>query len=317
MFGGTIIIFFTFIATAILRAEGDVKRSMWVMMLGAIINIFLDPIFIYTLGFGIAGAAWATMISMSISSILLFYWLFIKQDSFVNFNFKKFSWDKNILNDISRVGIPASVMQVSMSLTMLIMNLIIVSISGKNGVAVYTIGWRVVTVAILPLVGMATAVTSVSGASYGAKDLNKLETSFYYSIKFGMIIATIAGIFTFVLSPQITAVFTYAEKTTEIADELILFLQIIFLFYPGVALGMFSSAMFQGTGKGTNALIVTILRTLVLAPPFTLLFAFYFQLDLVGIWWGLVCANLIGSIIAFTWARSYINDLKLEFLKEK
>ncbi len=313
MFAGTIIIFFQLVSTSILRAEGDANRAMWVMMFGAGLNIVLDPIFIYTLNFGVAGAAIATVLSMAISSMVIFYWIFIKKDTFITLNFKRFRWEKNILRDISKVGIPASIMQVSMSFTMLIMNLIIVVIAGNDGIGTYTLGWRVVTVAILPLVGMATAVTSVTGASYGAKDFEKLKISFYYSIRIGLTIAIAVAIITFIFAQQITAVFTWGEDTGEIAKQMIIFLQIVCLFYPGVAFGMFSSSMFQGTGKGTNALIVTILRTVILAPPLALLFAYVFEMDLIGVWWGLVAANLMGSLIAFSWARLYLNDLKLKF----
>jgi putative MATE family efflux protein len=315
MFGGTIIIFFQMIATSILRAEGDVKRTMWAMTLGATLNIFLDPIFIYTFGLGIAGAAWATMLSMSISSSILFYWLFIKKDTFVTFKLRSFKWNRDIIKDISSVGIPASVMQMSMAFTMLITNLIIVYVAGEIKVAVFTVGWRIVTVAVLPLIGISTAVTSVTGAAFGAKNLDKLKISYNYAIKLGLLIASIAGIVTFIFAPQITSVFTYAEDTAAIAGDITVFLQVICLFYPGVAFGMFSSAMFQGTGKGTNALIVTIIRTLVLAPPFALIFAIYFDLNLVGIWLGMVVANLTGSMIAYAWARLYIKNLKHTFNK--
>jgi putative MATE family efflux protein len=326
MFGGTIIIFFSMVATSILRAEGDAKRTMWVMTFGAVLNIFLDPIFIYHslrigttvipgLGLGIAGAAWATIISMIISSLILFYWLFIKRDTYVSFNLTSFKWDRDIIKDISNVCIPASVMQMSMAFTMLITNLIIVYVANEDGVAVFTVGWRIVTVAILPLIGISTAVTSVTGAAFGAKNLDKLKISYNYSIKLGLLIASIAGIITFIFAPQITSVFTLAEETAAIAGDITVFLQVICLFYPGVAFGMFSSAMFQGTGKGTNALIVTIIRTLVLAPPFALIFAIYFDLNLVGIWLGLVVANLTGSMIAYSWARLYINSLKHVFNK--
>ena len=278
MFAGTIVIFFSMIATSLLRAEGDAKRSMWVMMLGAILNICLDPIFIYTLDLGVAGAAWATMISMSISSLILFYWLFIRKDTYVSFDLRRFHWKKDIVTDISRVGIPASVMQAAMAFTMLIMNLIIVWLASEDGVAVFTIGWRVVTIAVLPLIGIATAVTSVTGAAFGAKKLNKLKISYFYSIKLGLVISVIVGIVTFIFAPEIAAVFTHAKDAALIKDDIILFLQINCFFYPGVAFGMFSSAMFQGTGKGMNALAVTILRTVVLAPPLGLIFALYFNL---------------------------------------
>jgi putative MATE family efflux protein len=305
------------VATSILRAEGDAKRAMWIMMFGAILNIFLDPIFIYTFGLGVAGAAWATIISMSIASLIVFYWLFIKKDTYVSLNFRSFKWDKEIMRDISKVGVPASMMQVSMAFTMLIMNLILILIAGKDGVAVFTIGWRVVTVAILPLIGVATAVTSVTGAAFGAKNINKLKISYFYSIKLGLIIATIAGVITFIFAPQITAVFTTGEGSERIADDLILFLRVICLFYPGVAFGMFSSAMFQGTSEGTKSLLVTVFRTLILAPPLALAFAIYMNMGILGIWIGMVIANIIGSMVAFTWAMVFIKGLRSSFKKDK
>jgi putative MATE family efflux protein len=329
MFGGTLIIFFTFVANFILRAEGDATRAMYAMMLGAGLNIVLDPFFIFGpdhpgpwifgqvgLDLGVAGAAWATIISFSITGIIMLNWLFFKKDTYVSFNFHDFKFNNKILKDISKVGLPASVMHLSMSFTMLIMNVIIVIIASTDGVAVYTTGWRVVTIAILPQIGIATAVTSVTGAAYGARNIEKLKIAFFYSIKLGLGIAILVAIVTFLLAPQITAVFTQAEEAAHIADDLILFLQIICLFYPGVAFGMFSSAMFQGTGKGMNALAVTIFRTILLAPPLGLLFAFYFNIQLPGVWIGLVTANLIGSTVAFLWARSYINGLKITFERE-
>ncbi|RJS73855.1 MATE family efflux transporter, partial [Methanophagales archaeon] len=76
-----------------------------------------------------------------------------------------------------------------------------------------------------------------------------------------------------------------------------------------ISFGMLSSSLFQGTGKGMNALIVTILRTLILTPLFTVVFGFTFGLGLVGIWWGLVAANIAGVAVAFSWARLYVRKL--------
>ena len=119
-------------------------------------------------------------------------------------------------------------------------------------------------------------------------------------------------IVTFVFAPQIVAVFTQSEGAARIADDMIVFLRTIFLFYPAVAFGMFSSSMFQGTGRGINALIVTILRTLVLGPPVAWTLAVILDMGLVGIWWGMVLGNTIGAAVAFTWARIYIGGLLRE-----
>ena len=312
IFAGSIIVFFSFIANAILRAEGDAKRAMYAMMLGAGINIVLDPIFIYTLELGVAGAAWATVLSLSISSIILAYWLFFKKNTYVSFVFRGFKFSKNIIKDILRVGLPASVLQLSMSITMLIIIIIITKITGgTDGVAVYTIGWRIATIAILPLLGIATAVVSVTGAAYGAREIDKLNVAYMYAIKIGLMIEIIVASATFILAPLITVVFTQAEgATTRIADDLTTFLRIVCLYYPGVAFGMMSSSMFQGVGKGMNALIVTIFRTLVMTVPLALIFPTVFGLGLVGIWLGIVVGNVSGSLTAFTWGKLHVKKMK-------
>jgi len=309
IFAGSIFIFITSVASAILRAEGDVKRAMYVMMLGAGLNIILDPIFIYTLDMGIAGAAWATFVSLAISSAVMVNWLLFKKDTYVSFKFSGFRFDRVIVRDIFKVGIPASVTQLSMSLTMVIMNVMVVAVGSIAGVAVYTTGWRVVSIATLPLIGIATAVVSVTGAAFGARACGKVSIAHLYATKIGVLIEAAIAVVTFIFAPQIAAVFTQSESTAHIAPDLIIFLRIVSLFYAGVPFGMLSSSLFQGTGKGMNALFVTILRTLILTPIFAALLAFNFDMGLTGIWWGLVAANVIGSTVAFIWARLYVRGL--------
>lgn len=309
IFAGSIFIFFTSVSNAILRGEGDAKRAMYAMVLGAGLNIILDPILIYVLDMGIAGAAWATVISLAITSIIMLNWLLFKRDTYVSFKFSDFKFDKSIIKDIFRVGLPSSFSQLSMSITMIIMNIIIVMVSSTDGVAIYSTGWRVASMAVLPIMGVATALISVSGAAFGSNSFNKVNISYHYAIKIGLAIETIIAVLTFVFAPQIAAVFTQSESAAHIAPDLIIFLRIIALFYPMISFGMLSSAVFQGMGKGVNALIITILRTVILTPLFAVLFAFNLNLGLIGVWWGVVAANIIGPVIAFSWARLYITRL--------
>ena len=331
MFGGTLIIFFVNIANALLRSEGDAKRAMYAMMLGGVLNIILDPLFIFEelplyklvifgwapfgnlsiplLDLGVAGAAWATMISMTITSLLLFNWLFLRKDTYVSFIFRSFKFNWAIIKDIIRVGIPSTVMQLSMSILMLIMSIIVVRVGGEDGVAVFATGWRVSTLAILPLMGIATAVVSVTGAAYGTKNFRKLHTAFIYAVKVGIVIEIVIAVLTLILASQITALFTWSEDSVRISGDLVTFIRIMCFFYPAVAFGMLSSSMFQGTGKGSNALIVTIIRTVVLTPPFTILFAYTLGMGLTGIWLGIVCANTMGAAISFIWALHFIRAL--------
>ncbi len=322
IFAGSIFIFFTNVANAILRSEGDARRSMYAMMLGAMLNIFLDPLFIYKtltigsitlpgLGLGVPGAAWATVLSLGISSLVMFNWLFLRKDTYVNFKFHDFKFNTTILKDIFKVGIPAALLQLSMAITMIIVNIIIVMVvnAGTDGVAIYQTGWKVATLATMPLIGIATAVISVTGAAYGAKEYTKLKTAYLYSIKLGLMIEIIIAIATFLLAPFIAASFTTSQDATRIFDALQNFLIIICLFYPGVAFGLLSSSMFQGTGKGINSLIVTLIRTIIFTPLFVILFATILNIGLTGVWWGIVIANLAGSMIAFLWGKVYIDKL--------
>jgi len=311
IFAGSIVIFFINVATAILRGEGDAKRAMYAIILGTILNIILDPLFIFTFELGVAGAAYATILSMGVTCLLLIYWLFFRKDTYVNFHFKEFRFKKDILYDIFRVGIPGSVQQLSMSITMLIINIIIVKIAmgGEDGVAIYFTGWRVVMLAILPMLGLATAVISVTGAAYGAQSYGKLKTAFFYSVKIGFIIEIIMALAIFVLAPFITGLFTTAEESAVIADDLEYFLQVMVLFFPVAALGITSSATFQGVGKGIYSLIATLIRTIFLTIILSLVFIPFFTPAIIGIWWGIIIANLIGSLISFSWAQWHVRSL--------
>lgn len=307
LFGGAIIIFFSNAANALLRGEGDARRAMYAMMAGAVLNMVLDPIFIYTLGFGVAGAAWATLLSMSVSSVILCYWLFVKNDTYLSITLRRFHFEGKVIREILKVGLPASITQLSMSFSMLILNLIAVRAGGTDGVAIFSTGWRVVMFATLPLLGIATAVISVTGAAYGARDFKKLDTAYLYAIRIGFIIEMCIGVVTYILAPQITSLFTQSGDAARIADELVIFMRTMCVYYAFTAFGMFSSGMFQGTGKGMNSLAATVFRSIVLTTPLAYLLSLHMGLE--GVWWGIVAGNIIGSITVFLWGRMYVRHL--------
>jgi len=122
------------------RAEGDIKRATLPIALAAIINMILDPIFIYTLNMGIAGAAWATALGPFISLLLMFYWIFVKKDTFLSYNLKDFTNDFGMYKDILVVGIPASLEQLVLSVLTIFVNYMLTIVSGPVAVAVYTAG---------------------------------------------------------------------------------------------------------------------------------------------------------------------------------
>ena len=306
------LLFFMNWATAIMRGEGDVTRPMWAMTIGAVLNMVLDPIFIYTLDLGVAGAAYASVIAIVITGIPLAYWMFVKRDTYVTVRSSYFTYSRNIVNDIMKVGLPATVMQLSMSISMLFLNYIIIGIGGTDGVAVFTTGWRVVMIAILPLIGIATAIVSVTGAAYGARQYGKISIALNYSIKMGFTVELAIAAVTYAMAAPIAAAFSTGEGGERIQQDLEDLIRILALFYPVVAFGMFSSSMFQGTGKGIYALIVTLVRAVALTLFFAYLLTAVFDWGLEGVWWGMVLGNSLGAILAYSWARYYLAHLNGE-----
>jgi len=309
LFSFTLVIFFANIASALLRGEGDVKRAMYAMMLGAGLNIVLDPIFIFALKLGVAGAAWATALSLSVSAGFLFNWLILKKDTYVQIRLRTFRFQKKIIYDILRVGLPTSIQQLSMAFSVFLFNLIVVKVGGTDGVAVLTTGWRVTMFAILPLLGMAMGVTAVTGAAYGGQDYRKLNEAHLYAVKIGILVEVIMAALTFFLAPYIATLFTLTSEGLRIRSDLVVFLQTMCLYYPTTSLGIMSSAMFQGTGKGLYALTATIIRTIVLSAPIAYFLAVLVMKNLVGVWWGIVIGNIFGSLIAFLWGRYFVHSL--------
>ncbi|MCD6101208.1 MAG: MATE family efflux transporter [Candidatus Neomarinimicrobiota bacterium] len=297
---GSVFMFFNYVANSILRGEGNAGKAMWAMVIGSGINILFDPVFIYVFRLGIRGAAWASVVSMFIVSILFIYWLFFEQKTYVSINLKDLGFTVEVLREIFSVGIPSSVMQMINSVSMFLINVVAIRAGGTDGVAVFTSGWRIVTVGTLPMMGMAMGVTAVTGAAFGARDSKKLEQGYFFAIKMGLVIEIIMGLLIFAFARYISVIFTYAEQTRRISEDLIHFLKVMALFLPFVPLGMLTSAMLQGTRRGFWALGITLTRTIVLNVPLAYLFGIVMGIGSPGVWWGIVCGNAIAGLIGVT-----------------
>ena len=317
VFGGLIFLILSSVASGILRAEGDVKRAMYAMAATAILNIVLDPIFIYSMGMGVAGAAWATVISAGVSSALILYWLLMKRDTYISLYWDDFKASIRVVKDILGVGMPASAEFLIMSILGIILNIILVTTGGTDAVAVYTAGWRVVNIAMIPAIGIGTAAITVAGAAYGAKKYGNVSTALNYSVKLGVSIAVVTSIITYIFAPNISSIFAYSSQSAFLAPSIASFLQVMCLFYILVPLGITASSIFQAMGKGTTSLILTIIREVAFISVFAYLFAFVLGIGAQGVWWGIVVGGACGCILAYIWARTYVNRLKRNYCGEK
>jgi putative MATE family efflux protein len=327
MFAGIMLIFFTQVGMALLRSEGDANRVMVGMIIGCVLNIGLDPVFIYRfdlpfsvgrgsasisigLGLGVAGAAYATVISIAVSSLLLLYWLFIQRKTYLAIHFRGFRFDSAITKRIIAIGVPTMLMQMSMSLMMFGVTSIITRIARDAGVAIFSTGWRTVQVATLPILGIGAAVIAVAGAAYGARAFDKLAVAKNYALRIGVGLEVVLGAATFIFAPYITRVFTWSAETAHLVDDIAIMLRYLCFSYPATAIGMLTSSFFQGVGKGIYSLIVTITRTLLIVIPLSAILGIAFGMGMKGVYLGFVVAGWSASIIAFVWSQAFIRKLR-------
>ncbi len=291
------------------RAEGDIKRATIPIALAAIINMILDPIFIYTLNMGIAGAAWATALGPFISLLLMFYWIFIKKDTYLSYSLNDFTNDLGMYKDILVVGIPASLEQLVLSVLTIFVNYMLTIVSGPVAVAVYTAGWRIINIGMLPAIGVGTAAISVAGVAFGAKKYENLRITARYAVKVALIASIIVCIILNVFSNQIAFIFSYSENSAQLEPLIASFLQIMCLFILYVPFGASAGNVFQCVGKGTISFILTTFREFILVLIFAYLLGFVFNMGEFGIYCGMLLGGGIGSLICYACIEYYISRL--------
>ncbi|WP_292883296.1 MATE family efflux transporter [Methanobrevibacter sp. UBA188] len=310
IFGFLFIFVFSGVASAIFRSEGDMRRATIAIAVTAVLNIILDPIFIYVLNFGISGAAWATVVSATMSCIVMSYWIWVKKDLFLDLSPKNFKYSSHIMIDTLQVAIPSTLETIVFSALAIIINSMLVLAAGTTAVAVYTASMRIVQLAMIPLIGIGTAVLTVAGVAYGAHNYKNLQTAHSYSIKIGFIVSIILGALMFIFSGQIAAVFSYTQASAGLASEIATAISVLSLFVLAIPHGIMSSMMFQGVGKGTYSLLITLLRSLILESVFAYLFCFIFGWGLPGIYGGVVLGCFVGGTIGYIWAKLFIRKFK-------
>jgi Na+-driven multidrug efflux pump len=159
------------------------------------------------------------------------------------------------------------------------------------------------------MVAIATAVISVAGAAYGARQFEKIRTVHTFSVTFGIVIAIVISALTYIFARQIALIFTYSPDSAHLAPEIAAFLAIMCFFYPFIPPGVMSGSVFQATGRGMASLVMTVLRNLVFIAVFAYLFGIVLGFGEHGVWWGIVAGDILGGTIAFLWARYYISRL--------
>lgn len=284
---------------SILSGEGDMKTPLKIQAGGTILNIILDPIFIFGLNMGVKGAAFATVLSQVSVSLVYAYLMLIREHAYVSFSLKDFSLSKNILARIFKIGIPASFSMLIMSIGGGAFNKILVYFS-SNAVAGYQVGTRMDHVFLMPVISIATSLVTLVGMFYGAKRLDLVRQITYYAMSRSVLIGGIMGILFFVLAEPLISMFTVDYEILETGVQ---YLRYFVFAYPFIPIGMTSGRMLQGLGYGFPMLAITFLRVLLISVTLALLFVFLMNKPIEWIWISQVTAVICSSGISFIWLR--------------
>ena len=306
IFGFLFVFVYSGVASAIFRSEGDMRRATIAIAVTAVLNIILDPVFIYILNFGISGAAWATVISATMSCLVMSYWIWGKKDLYLDLTPKNFNYQGRMMIDNLQVAIPSTLESLVFSILAIIINALLVMAADTTAVAVYTASMRIVQLAMIPLIGLGTAVLTVCGVAYGAHNHKNLKTAHSYSIKLGFAISIVLGAVMFIFSSQIATMFSYTEASAALSPQIAQAISVLSLFVLAIPHGMMSSMMFQGLVKGVYSLLITLLRSLILESVFAYVFCFIFGWGLTGIYAGVVFGCFVGGTVGYIWAKFFI-----------
>lgn len=241
--------------SGLLRSEGATKESMIGMMLGSIINIILDPIFILVLDMDVAGAAWATTIG-NMLAFAYFIYFYLKKQGIISISPKLFSFDKKIYGEIFKIGIPASLGMMLMSVGMSVSNVFAAGY-GDDVVAANGIVMRVGNIAIMLVMGLAQGCQPLMGYSYGAHKYHRLIETIKKSSIAGTVMCIIFSVLYFAFADTWIKIFIEDSSVVSIGIRI---LRVFVLSMPFVGVQMILMITFQSLGKTVESMIISLGR---------------------------------------------------------
>jgi len=291
----------------VIRAQGKPKVAMLVMVIPAVLNIILDPIFIIALDMGLAGAAWATTISYIISAgyALVF---FLKGKSEITFILRYFKLDFPIIKEIFSIGSITLARQGTISLLIVVLNQTLFNFAGELGISVYGIVNRVMMFALFPVIGIVQGFLPIAGYNYGAKNSKRVKKSINTSIKYAISISAITLTLILIFSEYIVAAFTTDDTLIKESSFALIF---VFIMSPLIAVQMVGSGYFQAIGKALPALLLTLTKQGFFLIPLVIIMPRIFGVP--GIWYSFPIADVLSALVTWIFLQREIrNHLSFE-----
>lgn len=287
--------FLQIIIEKVLQATGNMIWPMIIQLIGAVVNIILDPIMIFGyFGFpemGIAGAALATVVGQIIGMIVGFIILFTK-DHAIHISFKGFRLHARTIKDIYIVGIPAIVMQAIGTIMTAAMNFILAGFSAA-AYTVFGLYFKLQSFVFMPIFGLTQGLMPIMGYNYGARNKKRMMTTLKYGTVIAVIINTLGMVLFLLIPGQLLRIFT---DTQSIVDIGVPALRIICISFIPAAISIAISTLFQAVGKGVYSLVNSLTRQLVVLLPVAFALSF---IGLEALWFAFPIAEAVSLALTF------------------
>jgi putative MATE family efflux protein len=288
---GSLFQYLSFGLSAVIRAEGNPRVAMGVMLINAGINIVLDFIFIYLLGFGLRGTAVATVISQAVSAtwVLLY---FRGKTSVLKLRGRNMALQMNILKGIFAIGMAPFFMQLVASVVNILYNQGLAQYGGDAAIGAFGIINTITMFILMPIFGINQGAQPIIGYNYGALEFGRVKKTLKLAIIAATGIVTFGFVLTEVFPAQVLGAFTSDEELIDIGID---GMRIFLLALPIVGLQIVSANFFQAIGKAFKALMLSMLRQVIVLIPTLIIMPHFFGLE--GVWMASPISDVVASLI--------------------
>ena len=293
LFWGTICNLFAFGLNNSIRSDGNPKISMYTMIIGAAINIVLDPIFIFGFNLGIQGAAYATVISQFVAGCWVLYYFTKSKKSSIKLRFSTLSLSAPIVKGILMIGLSPFLMQVASSIVSVIANNALMTYGGDLAIGAMAIITSVCSIFVMPIYGLNQGSQPIIGYNYGAKNYHRVRQTYIYSLVACTVILTISSVVVQAFPKLAVSMF---NKDPELTDITVSGMKLFLLSMPLIGIQMTASTFYQAVGKPKKAMIISLSRQVIFLIPAFLILPRIFELK--GVWLAGPIADTLAILVS-------------------
>ncbi len=285
-----------------MRASGYPRKAMITMLIGAVLNVILVPIFIYVFKKGIAGVAWATVISMFIGMLFVMFH-FVQKDSLIRLKFENIRFNKDIILAIVSIGFSPFSMQVAASSVAVLLNTSLMKYGGDLAIGAFGILNSMLMLIVMLVVGLNQGIQPIIGYNFGAKNHGRVRETFNYSIRVATIITCVGFVIGFFFPRLFANAFTTDSALLDIAENGI---RIATISLPVVGFQIVASGFYQSIGRAKEAIIQGLSRQLLFLAPSLLIIPPIFGLN--GVWLSMPVSDFLAAMLSFILVRNLMKN---------